>query len=474
MARSASQGARKNPLLIPFICLAVLVAIVAAGMWAVSGVLEGQTRRLADGSVLQLEAVSYERQHLLVDRGWRQKLLGPVLRHSFPSNAEYSFDSDTDELAFLLFQRTIPGSKGWKGCAVVSVDEHGCRVGRGTAMTVPALASGSLSTRTPIYGALDAFPRRAGTFRLRVYPENSISPAAEFRVINPKPGPYPTWRPDPLPMTRRQGALQVTLSPLTTDLSWPDLLQSQPPLSSSELQKYGAYMARYPLWSRMLPAPWQVGWTRASFRILDHGRPSRDWRLEGVTVADATGNALPYRAQDPRTCLRSGSDPAGHLWFAFHKGLCARESAWKLRAFLPWVGPADPRRADLRWTMHQVPVPLPGETIPLDATMTRQAVTLRVRGVSGSNTRSSDQFRTPVKTIRVHAEVRRPAGLRLRLLTCATDEQGRELGLPSNSVFDGRYEWQPTLQIPSGVKTLTLTFAVWKERIFEFLVRPAS
>ena len=131
-------------------------------------------------------------------------------------------------------------------------------------------------------------------------------------------------------------------------------------------------------------------------------------------------------------------------------------------------------RADLRWTMRQIPVPLPGETIPLDATLTRQAVTLRVRGVSGANPPSPDRSRSPVKTMRVRIEVRRPAGLRLRLLTRATGEGGRELGPPSNGVFDGRYEWQPTLQIPSGAKTLTLTFAVWKERMFEFLVRPSS
>jgi hypothetical protein len=190
---------------------------------------------------------------------------------------------------------------------------------------------------------------------------------------------------------------------------------------------------------------------------------------------DATGNILPHRVQDLFSCLRGGSDRAGHLWFAFHSGLCARESAWKVRAYLPYVGPADPRRADLRWTVRKVQVPPPGDMTALDATTTQQAITLRLRGLFGPGAPSLIPLRGPVKSMRVRVEVHRPAGQRLRLLARATDEGGRDVGVPSSSVFRGdEREWWPTLTVPPGVKTLTLTFAAWKERVFEFLARPSS
>ncbi len=56
---------------------------------------------------------------------------------------------------------------------------------------------------------LETFPRRDKSFLLRVYDTNQQL-AATLRVQNPYRGPWPEWKPDPLPVTRTNGELAVT------------------------------------------------------------------------------------------------------------------------------------------------------------------------------------------------------------------------------------------------------------------------
>src|SRR5688572_27642590 len=58
---------------------AALGVVLAAGLWALIQAGAGQVRRLPDGSLLRLEAVSYGRTQAYVHGTWWQKRLFPLV-----------------------------------------------------------------------------------------------------------------------------------------------------------------------------------------------------------------------------------------------------------------------------------------------------------------------------------------------------------------------------------------------------------
>ena len=61
------------------LAIAVLGAVLAAGLWALAAASQGQVRRLPDGSTLTLEAVTYGKVRPWVHGTWWQKRLYPIL-----------------------------------------------------------------------------------------------------------------------------------------------------------------------------------------------------------------------------------------------------------------------------------------------------------------------------------------------------------------------------------------------------------
>jgi hypothetical protein len=462
---------RKSPfILIPLGVVAAL-CILGASFWALLLAAGPQTRALRDGSRLLLADVTYGRQHVLVERTAWQRLLGSVLPPRFqPSNSWSWSDSQQPELAFLVVQEGARSDSAWSGEAV-AIDEHGCPFGRPGRTVLPAPI---ISPRFEAVGTLEVFPRREDGFRLQLRGPPASPPDAVFGIDNPAPGPYPVWSSSPLPAKQQLGDLQVTLSGLTTGLTWEQLLQSHPRLPARAVAGFLAKEARYWSGSPTDPPAHAAPWTRVSLRVIQQGRPASDWSVEGVTISDATGNRLHHRTSDPYQCLSSGLDSQGRCWIAFQSALCLRESAWKVAVHLPYTGPEAADRADLRWTVPHVPLPPPGTDTPHTAA-TRQGVTLRLRGVYSPGAPWPDGTRGPLRVTRARVEIHRPPGERWRLCLRATDTAGRGLSPASQITFRGtEREWWPELKIPRGLTHVNLSFTGWRERTPAFLARPVD
>lgn len=65
--------------------------------------------------------------------------------------------------------------------------------------------------------AFEVFPRRATNITVRVREADDAGPdrhVGEFTIRNPVRGPFKEWSPEPLPVTRRDGEIEFTLTKL--------------------------------------------------------------------------------------------------------------------------------------------------------------------------------------------------------------------------------------------------------------------
>jgi hypothetical protein len=425
-----------------------------------------QVRRLPDGTVLRLEAVTRGPQQRFVrGRNW-QRLLVPLLPPSLqpmPGVSIYTYrpisPKNSSPLVFWISRsaKSSPNRYWWP--RAVAFEEHGCEF---NARRFPLEFSPPFGDTVQGW-ALPAFPRRGARVGLRLTDFDRSHTAVEFMVPNPTPGPYPTWSAAPPPITRRDGDLTFTLTRFLTGHAAPD---------------------RAPALLRERP------WTHVTVRIRDNGGRTGKWEPVGITLSDATGNiVLPWMIA-PGWMYYQADDEAH---FAFPSNLSADESAWKLRLeFAPTSGYAP---ADL-WTVRRVALPRSwGEERTTTVVATRHGASLNLRLQISRHPSLKGQLFVKV---RVSPCV---SGLRIGLLR-ATDAQGRPLARvsvqgvsqrflnsredtsedrldvvkPSGTVSSGdgyrSTEGGYQLKAPTNLKGLNLTFAVPKSRFVEFVAQP--
>jgi hypothetical protein len=303
---------------------------------------------------------------------------------------------------------------------------------------------GSLFARLPLDAEetweLPVFPRRQETVRVRVYqhvPDDRWMQVPEFVVPNPTPGPYPTWKPQPLPSTQTIGDLAVTLTRLATD--------GMPggPLSPSP--------------------PGENTWMRASFHITRQGRPTTAWKPVAVAIADATGNVWKHRNQ-------AGIVPASGTDLRFGGTLSATDAAYKLDVELSQTTGFSTGEL---WSVRSLPVPKRNQLIDPAATVQRQGAELRLTLAGpGDPYRLGRSWRQPFSALKLAVSSPSP-GLQVTLLR-AIDDRGQRLtvfgGGPA-SMGSGEYHYM-LARTPPGAHTMDLLFALHRNRSVQFVVAP--
>ncbi|HTE20475.1 MAG TPA: hypothetical protein VK689_19080 [Armatimonadota bacterium] len=432
---------RKNPRLLILLSTLLLILALGAGVWLLLADPNAQRQRLADGTILKLEGVTYGRQHALsVGAPW-QKLLSPVLPARFqprlvpgrtfgedrivcwfsesPSYNERARRPGFDWMAYHMSQPAP-----WPEL----LDDHGSRMGR-------AEPGVELSGPAPFQTiALTSYPRRGRSIRLRYYNPQGRTPVAEFVIPNPDPGPHPVWNAEPLPATRSSGALKFTLQELRRDLKRR-----------------------------------RLGPEFASFRVSQNGRPTWDWEPVELTLADATGNSL--------VTLGSRSERNGEtLVLRWYGALPSGEAAWKLRVtFFPT--PRAPAPPGATWTLQGIPAPKKDGVTVLQKAAVIQGVRLTIIGLAragkpwwpGEPKPKGGDSATP--EVRVIATGRRKDQ---RVTLLASDEQGRTFaGYDSHGWADPKQQqFRYYLNLPPDSRKLTLRFVVSTGRTVEFLAKP--
>jgi hypothetical protein len=372
------------------------------------------------------------------------------------------------------------GPMCWKGRAE-PYDEHGCLIGRGVPYRYGyAIRWAGSGTARWTFDARDEFrtggvleqsPRRARRFELRLYERSHREPAARFTIPNPLGTTYPAWTPESLPIVKRQGRLEVSLTALTTGLPWRAVLESRPAPSQRDLARYLRFRQEDRQWDASSPRASDLLWTRAAFSILEDGKPAANWELDRVILSDATGNTV---AEDAVfDFIRSSVDGTGRMWIAFPSSLCVREGAWKLRVRLSYVGP--PHRSggrEFRWSLRGLRVPAPGEMTRYRTFTRFGSAKLRIVGLAAAGVTvpgwPRELSKAPAIEVAASHLSRHKGELSLRI----RDERGAAIGEPAR-ILTGDEEdlYLLGVAIPGGKARVDVTVVSVTSFIVEFRAR---
>ncbi|HTE17605.1 MAG TPA: hypothetical protein VK689_04395 [Armatimonadota bacterium] len=389
-----------------------------------------------DGTRLTLHGITTAPPHELTIGAWWQQLFEGVLPPGQrPRHAALAAPAVAGNMPVLWFshtelpiaaQRMVDG--GWVDPRPELLDESGYRLPSGFHVHL----NGMRDPQRVRYLELGAFPRRGRVIHVRFYDGQTRRPLSDFVIPNPDPGPHPTWTAEPLPAARADGPLSVSLTSLQSGIGWRD--PDQP------------------------ASPGDLGRARASFRIREHGEPTRDWEPVAVTLSDATGN----RAENIDSRVRRKPEETS---LDFDSSLSPDESAWKLRFEFSRTARAH-LEPDEFVDVRNVPVPAPNQKTGTAREVTVQGVRLRFDGVTG---RTPYWFRP-----RVHVTLLTPLGDR-RLTVLVTDQKGRTFAA-YDTLNDGlsprkRTDYALYVNLPADAKILHLRIGVHRSRFFEFTAR---
>lgn len=408
-----------------------LAGLVAAAVW---WWCRPQTVTLSNGCKLTLLGVTYGKHHV------PPKSASTNGRR--PRGGMFA-DSTNDFLVVWIRQRHT--ANDWPNYQLYAYDAKGVACAGFSGMTYV----NNRQRGDEVVGIrLDAFPRREKKFKLRLQEWNPRDGRQTVRdafvVSNPAHGYFPTWYPDPLPMTQSDGDLDVTLTKLVAGVRTPYQRNSQ---DAADAMNKGVQVA---------------------FDVQQNGHAATNWHAVQVVTSDATGNSINGWINQ----IFQGGDPMT----VYQWGLWPDEPAWKVRfEFSRTSG----FREDELWNVQGVPLAADKmqnfwnyngrSRTNTFAEATVNGVQLKIFPAKKFTDQSGGMGQIEGGVI-VQTK-RQLDGMRMTLVS-VTDDQGRTIQPMSWSW--GGTEYRFGLRELGDAKTLNLTVALHKSRFVEFTVKPAK
>ena len=304
---------------------------------------------------------------------------------------------------------------------------------------------------------LDAFPRRHGKFYVRVQEQgNGGQEMSEqkFVISNPARNSFAKWTADPLPSTKADDDVSVTLTKLVAGADTPYQRNQD---NADDAANKGV---------------------QAVFHVEPNGKPVSNWEPVSVETTDATGNRV-------NGGINQNNWQDNNDTVVYQYGLWPDEPAWKVRA--EFSQQSDFAANEL-WTVQNIPLQ-PGRqqdfwnfgnnnnrrnTNSVFAETDLNGFHLKIFPA----TQFTDQNYGNGQMgggLQIQAAPSLPAGMRMTLVKL-TDDQGQDVqNYNSGSSGNGTsttYGYQ--LQNIAGITNLNLTIALHKSRFVEFTAKPAS
>ena len=302
---------------------------------------------------------------------------------------------------------------------------------------------------------LDAFPRRHGKFYVRVQEQgNGGQEMSEqkFVISNPARNSFAKWTADPLPSTKADDDVSVTLTKLVADADTPYQRNQD---NADDAANKGV---------------------QAVFHVERNGKPVSNWEPVSVETTDATGNRV-------NGGINQNNWQDNNDTVVYQYGLWPDEPAWKVRA--EFSQQSDFVANEL-WTVQNIPLQ-PGRQQDFWNFNNRRNGTNSVFAETDLNgfhlkilpaTQFTDQNFGNGQMgggLHIQATPWLPAGMRMTLVKL-TDDQGQDVqNYNSGSSGNGNsitYGYQ--LQNIAGVTNLNLTIALHKSRFVEFTAKPSK
>jgi len=410
--------------------LAILAAGIVAG--AVWWKMRPQIVFLSDGTKLKLVAVTYGKHHRF-----------PGVKTPVRANRRSGALDSTNDTLFVWIEQQHKGNR-WPNYQLLAYDQSDTACAGYSTMTSRQLRPGDEMVGI----RLDAFPRRAGKFYLRIQewnPQNGRQTVKNgFVVSNPARGPFPAWYPDSLPDTQSDGDLDVTLNKLVFGVKTP--------------------------WRRNDTAPDDAmnKGVQVAFDVRQNGQTVTNWQPVRIETSDATGNHINGYVN---TTYQGGEPMTFYQW-----GLWPDEPAWKLRVeFSRTSGFND----DELWTVPAIPVEsgkmqdfwnntARNRKNPGFAETTLNGVHLKIFPVKQFTDQPPESPQQGAFQVQLDPV---PDGMQMTLVK-VTDDQGR-------NVRNWRWSWGGNfnafaLRELEGVKSINVTLALHKSRFVEYTVKPTK
>jgi hypothetical protein len=301
-----------------------------------------------------------------------------------------------------------------------------------------------------------AFPRRQGKFLVGVQEQSNNGQEMadrKFSISNPARGSFPQWTPEPLPATKEDGNLSVTLTKL--------VFGADTPYNRNQDN------ADDPV-NKGVQAVFQAQWD---------GKTAANWQPVSVETTDATGNSVGgfcNTQQNGDECTTT------YQW-----GLWADEPAWKVK--FEFSQQSDFAGNEL-WTVQNIPVqpgrqqdyynyPRAGRASAVVAEADLNGVHLKI--LPAKQFTDAGQNNYMQGGLMIQADSALPDGMRMTLVSL-TDGQTNDVGYFDNGTMKSTTgaatvtTYRYGLRDLAGTTNLNLTIALHKSRFVEFTAKPAK
>ncbi len=413
----------------------------------------GQVRRLPDGSTLELRQVvctakSFNYSHQTGGKFLR--LAAPVLRVVAPgrfnvSSGSFGFggDGNTNLIAITVARVGASAGGSYMGRLRVFDEQGNLYDARWGASTL------GMQGETVHGWQIRAFPRRCRTIGLRFLgtnPDGSWTNVADFHILNPLYAKYPQWTPEPWPATKADGNLAVTLRKF----------QSGGRMSGRHGQGDASVAGRK---------------TRVVFEFAEDGKAADDWRVQKLTISDATGNRwAPYL-----DFIRQNFDWATNGTVEFFGALWPGEQAWRLELEAVRTGGFKPEEL---WEAS-LPLPPAGTVVNVTNRWEHDGQSVALISLAGPNGEHAGTLkwiakwwgddRNQVYSLGLSLEPAL-AGRRLSVVRMV-DQDGGAVKLMEGRAQDAGLQavfFKPA----ADASKVRITFALLRSRFVQFLARP--
>jgi len=184
----------------------ILVVAVAAGAWFYFFVDHHQVIKFSDDSTVTLLAVEYGKRHV-----------PPAVKAGSGARPRRGATFTTTNDTLVLWVQLKYDRNDWHNFDFYIFDKSG-------ETCVQTYGNGGGQGNEVVAVRLNAFPRRQNKFFVGVHENgNNTDEMSEkkFVISNPARGPFPSWTPESLPVTKDDDDFSVTLTKLATGASMP-------------------------------------------------------------------------------------------------------------------------------------------------------------------------------------------------------------------------------------------------------------
>jgi hypothetical protein len=406
-------------------CGVTVFAALAVVVWLATR--SPQSVTMSSGVIITLQAVSHGKEHRFVYGSLWQKIKMNLPERVFGKSGALvlTLRSTNESVVAWLVLRGKPETVFSTIPNLVAVNERDERV---------VMTGWSVWQRpdneTVLIGRELVLPRHGKTVRLRIY-ELSAN-IGEFKLQNPVRVDAPSWKPEPLPITREDAGVKFTLVQFTAE----KVVRSERGFASAL--------------------------NTLTFQISERGERTTNWQLRTIHASDALGNHNFYGTAS--YVLRNGDERWPGNWL-----LWPDEPAWRLRLEFARRGGF---AADELWQVQGIRVPSGDSFTPVTFQTNLQGVSLSVRGISDARGLLSDGTMSVNATSNVLDLTWTPSPPELKVsLLEVRDVRGQKIQV-KGSVGGDHGVVGYGLDLGNEVQAVNAVLSIRRSRFVEFLAKP--